>query len=206
MPDILDHASGQTTKLFIVGDQGEGKTGSLIALAAIGYKIRILDFDNGADILKNLLTNYAYPYRKYMEENNIPLRGAINICTITEPMEMNKIEGRFVPKTAKGFAKAVSMIENWQDGDIKLGPIETWGTDTVLVTDTFGTLADLAYFNIQSLNSRLGARQEGYDYQRDVGGAQGVLKNYLQKLFSPQIKCNIICISHRHNDGGRQCG
>lgn len=196
MPDLLDHHSSQTTKSFIVGNQGDGKTGAKASLVALGYKLRMLDFDNGADILKNLLTRYDYPYRKYMEDNKIPLRGAVSICTISEKMRKHPKEGRFIPATAQGWEKMVDMLENWTDGETKLGPVESWGNNTILDFDTFGTLADLAYFHIQALNGRLGARQEGYDYQRDVGGAQGILKNLLQKIFSKEIKCNILINSH----------
>ncbi len=198
MTDLLDHHSSESTKTFIIGKQGHGKTGAKASLVAIGYKLRMLDYDNGADILKNLLTNYHYPYRKYMEDHNIPLRGAVNICTITEQMTKKTEDGRSrpVPKNANGFTKTIDMLENWTDGETKLGPVESWDNDCILDIDTFGTLADLAYFHIQALNGRLGARQEGYDYQRDVGGAQGILKNLLQKLFSPLIGCNILINSH----------
>lgn len=196
MPDILDHHSSETTKLFAIGRQGNGKTGMLASLAAVGYKLRILDFDNGTDILKNLLTQDYYPYKSFMEKNKIPLRGAILTYTITEEMIKHRSEDRFIPKSAKGWGKMVSMLENWKEGEINLGPIESWGSDTVLVFDTFATCSDLAYNYIQELNGRLGARQEGYDYQRDVGGAQGILKNLIQKIFNPIIKCNAIFNSH----------
>ncbi len=156
----------------------------------------MLDFDNGADILKNLITNPYYPYRAYMEEKKIPLRGALNYITITEQMVKHKSEGRFVPKSALGFERMVDLLENWVDGEIKLGPVESWGNDTILVIDTFATLSDLAYYRIQALNGRLGARREGYDYQRDVGGAQGILGDFLKKIFNPFIKCNVLTSSH----------
>jgi hypothetical protein len=196
MPDIIDHHSSETTKAFILGKQGTGKTGAIASLIAIGFKVRMLDFDNGADILKNLLTNPYYPYKKYMEDNNIPLRGALNYITITEQMVKHKTENRFVPKSATGWPRMVDLLENWIDGEIKLGPVESWENDTILVTDTFATLADLAYFHIQALNGRLGARREGYDYQRDVGGAQGILGDFLKKIFNPLVKCNILIASH----------
>lgn len=198
MTDLLTDKTFPPVKAFKVGKQGDGKTGADACLVAMGYKLRILDFDNGSEILKNLLTNPFYPYRKYMEEKNIPLAGAISAVKVSEQM-VKKIEdgkSRFVPKDAKGFTKVVEMLENWIDGDLKLGPIESWGPDCILSLDTLGTLADLAYFHIQALNGRLGARQEGYDYQRDVGGAQGILRNLMQKLFSPYISCNVLINAH----------
>ena len=196
MTDILDHHSSQTTKCFIVGKQGTGKTGLLISLVAMGYKLRILDFDNGADILKNLLTSYDYPYRKYMEDHKIPLRGAIDVCTIAEKMKSHSTESRFIPQSSRGWEKMVSMLERWRDKkeDEDLGPVESWGTDVVLCFDTFGTCSDLAFFHTQALNNRLGDRFD--EHGRDTGGAQNILKNLVQKIFHPDIKCNVIFNSH----------
>ena len=196
--DLLTDSSKPPIKAFLVGKQGHGKTGSKASLVAMGYKLRMLNFDNGADILKNLLTNPHYPYRKYMEDHKIPLKGAIDVCTITE--EMKKItedhKSRFVPRQARGYSKTIDMIDNWVNDEVKLGPVLSWDENTILNIDTLGTLADLAYFHIQELNGRLGARQEGYDYQRDVGGAQGLLRNLMQTLFSPHFKCNILIDAH----------
>ena len=194
MTDILDHHSSQTTKCFIVGKQGTGKTGLLISLVAMGYKLRILDFDNGADILKNLLTSYDYPYRKYMEDHKIPLRGAIDIQTIAEKMVSHKSESRFIPKSSKGWERMVSLLERWKDKDIDYGPVDTWGPDTILSFDTFGTCSDLAFFHTQFLNNRGGDRFD--EHGRDTGGAQSILKNLIQMIFHPDIKCNVVCASH----------
>lgn len=196
MPSILDHHSKLTTKMINIGEPGTGKTGALAALVAAGYKVRLLDCDNGADTLLPLLTHPKYPYAKYMADHNIDVAQGLIYCTITERMKIDVNEKRPVPRTAAGFGKAMAMLENWKDGDINLGHIETWDTDCVLVIDTFGTLADLAFFNIQALNRRLGARREGFDFQRDVGGAQGVLIDLLKLLYDPAIKCNVIIMSH----------
>jgi hypothetical protein len=196
--DLLTSGTSSPIKAFIIGKQGTGKTGSKASLVAMGYKLRMLNFDNGADILKNLLTNPYYPYRKYMQDKNIPLKGAISVITIAE--EMKKItedsKSRFIPKSARGYSKATDMMNDWVDGDEKLGSILSWGNDTILDIDTLGTLADLAYFHTQELNGRLGARQEGFDYQRDVGGAQGLLRNLMQTLFHPLVKCNVLINAH----------
>ncbi len=202
MTDLLTDTTFSPIKAFKVGKQGHGKTGADACLVAMGYKLRILDFDNGSDILKNLLTNDYYPYKKYMFDHKIPAQGAISVQKISEQM-VKKVEkigveetARFVPKSAKGFTRTVDILEEWKDGNINYGPVETWGNDVILSIDTLGTLSDLAYFHIQALNGRLGARQEGFDYQRDVGGAQGILRNLIQKLFSPLIKCNVLIGAH----------
>ena len=57
MASIKNHTSVDVTKLLLVGDSGSGKTASLATLANAGYKLRILDFDNGLDILPEFLTD-----------------------------------------------------------------------------------------------------------------------------------------------------
>jgi len=198
MTDLLTDTTPSPIKAFLIGKQGHGKTGAKASLIALGYKLRMLNFDNGADILRNLLTNPYYPYHKYMLDNNISLKSAISVLTITEDMKkiVEDNKSRFVPKSARGYSRAIDMMDSWIDGKENYGSITTWGDDVILDIDTLGTMADLAYFQIQELNGRLGARQEGYDYLRDVGGAQGLLRNLMQTLFSPYIKCNVLINSH----------
>ena len=50
MASIKNHTSVDVTKLLLVGDSGSGKTASLATLANAGYKLRILDYDNGLDL------------------------------------------------------------------------------------------------------------------------------------------------------------
>jgi hypothetical protein len=202
MTDLLTDTTFPPIKAFKVAKQGDGKTGADACLVALGYKLRILDYDNGSDILRNLLTNDYYPYRKYMLDHKIPLTGAIYTQKIAEKMikKTEKIGAdeltRFVPEKARGWSKTTDILSEWKEKDINLGSIMSWGSDVILSIDTLGTLADLAYFHTQALNGRLGARQEGFDYQRDVGGAQGLLRNLIQTLFHPDIKCNVLINAH----------
>jgi hypothetical protein len=57
-------------------------------------------------------------------------------------------------------------------------------------------LAKCAYYFSQSLNGRLGARDQGFDYQRDVGEAQSQLTRLLELIYDSSIPCNVIVISH----------
>ena len=53
-----------------------------------------------------------------------------------------------------------------------------------------------SFYFIQSLNGRLGAREDGHDYQRDIGGAQAQLRRLLEWLSNDAVKCNVIINSH----------
>lgn len=50
-----EHPASSRIKVMIIGDSGSGKTTALASLANAGYKLRILDFDSGLDILHHYL-------------------------------------------------------------------------------------------------------------------------------------------------------
>ena len=52
MTSLAEHQSSEFTKLLLIGDSGSGKTGSLSSLVKAGYKLRVLDMDNGLDSLR----------------------------------------------------------------------------------------------------------------------------------------------------------
>ena len=64
MPLIANHKSSKRTRMLLIGDSGAGKTGSIMSLAAAGFQIRILDLDDGTDILRDYATNPASRYVK----------------------------------------------------------------------------------------------------------------------------------------------
>ncbi len=55
MPSLSQHQSQNAIKALLIGDSGSGKTGALAPLVAAGYKLHILDLDNGLDVLYNIL-------------------------------------------------------------------------------------------------------------------------------------------------------
>lgn len=52
MPTLDNHQSDSLVKSIYIGDSSTGKTGSLVSLLLAGYKLKILDMDNGLDALK----------------------------------------------------------------------------------------------------------------------------------------------------------
>ena len=55
MANISKHKSTSVTKLLLCGVSGSGKTSALASLANAGKKLRILDYDDGLDILPEFL-------------------------------------------------------------------------------------------------------------------------------------------------------
>lgn len=190
MPAINDHVSSSVTKLLLIGDSGAGKTGALASLAADGYKLRILDFDNGLDILRDYCSNPTSQYVK----TNPKIAENVYYKTLIDPMK--SFGGRIYPQRSIAWQGAMQMLDHWKDGEMDLGKVETWGSDTVLVIDSMSNLSTAAFnFHLQ-MNGALGAPRTQNEWRRDVGGAQALIRSLLQMLYDSSVKCNVIVTSH----------
>lgn len=193
MPPLKDHQSTSTTKLLLIGDSGGGKTGSLASLADAGYNLRILDTDNGLDVLRNLLDDPKSPYKKDSIDR-------VEFRTLTDKMKSSG--GRTVPVQAKVWQESMKMLDHWKydyslpDGTIKtidLGPVNSWTEKEILVIDSLSSLSKSALKFILSLNGRLGQKP----FQSDWWDAQTlVLEGLLERLFDESLKCNVIVLCH----------
>jgi hypothetical protein len=208
MPAITEDINAPA-KVMLIGKSGAGKTGSLASLVAAGYNLRIIDTDKGVRPLRSLLTDEHYPYAKIIKSRGIDLARAVRFIPIDTAMKMRTItrklpgdgnrtttETLLAPSDSKAWTNVLDIMDKWKDGDLDLGSVRTWGLQDVLVLDSFSTLARCAYYFSQALNGRLGARDSGYDYQRDVGEAQGQLTRLLELLYDSHITCNVVVISH----------
>lgn len=206
MPGINSLATAPV-KTLLIGKSGAGKTGALASLVAAGYNLRIIDSDNGARVLHSLLTDRRYPYAKVIKERSIDIEQACRFIPISTGMKLRSVQRKLptgnvtneqllAPADAKAWTTMLDKLDKWKDEDIDLGSVRDWTDRDVLVLDSFSTLAKCAYYFNQSLNGRLGARDEGFDYQRDIGGAQSQLTRLLELLYDSSIKCNVVVISH----------
>lgn len=210
---ITENTSQDTpAKILTIGKSGAGKTGSLASLVAAGYKLRILNTDKNTNVLTSLLFDRRYPYRGFCESQGIDITTAIHTIDVDQPMKLQTVHRKIGDKTTSermlgpvdgnAWYRCVDALEDWHDGtkgksDYRsYGHVETWDNNTVLVIDAFSKMARMAYYNVQSLNGRLGARDEGRDYQRDIGGAQQILTRFLEWLACSRIRCNVILTSH----------
>ncbi len=191
MPALAQHHSTDVIKLLVIGDSSCGKTGGLAALAAAGYKLRILDFDNGMDVLHHWLT---HPKSKYLEQNPKALDN-VHYITLTDTMKTLP-DGKMYRAASKAWPKATAMLQHWKEGDIDLGKVTTWGPDTILVIDslTMATIAALTYH--LSMNGKLTATPTQNEGRRNIGEAQNYIRDLLTLLYDKEIKCNVLVTSH----------
>lgn len=206
MPSIMEDLDSPA-KVLVIGKSGAGKTGAQASLVAEGYNLRIIDTDKGIRPLRSLLMDPRYPYAALIKKRGINLEHAVRYVPIDTSMKLRTITTRvgvdkttsqtvLAPSDAKAWTNVITLLDNWKEGGLDLGPVSSWGPKDVLSLDSFSTLAKCAYYFSQSLNGRLGARDQGYDYQRDVGEAQSQLTRLLELLYDSNIKCNVIVISH----------
>lgn len=187
MPKLINHQSTGTTKLLLIGDSGAGKTGALSSLPAEGYRLRIIDTDNGLDLVKNLLTDPAGDYYK----KNPKAIENVDFVTLTDTWGKNAA-GKLVPKTATVWERTIGMLENWKDGEIDYGSITTWTPQDVLVIDSLTTLSNAALNRILAMNGRLGGQVQ----QSDWYSGQNLVEGLLQLLYDEAVRCNVIVCCH----------
>lgn len=179
-------------KAVLLGESGDGKSTALASLCNAGYNVRVLDLDNNIGSLVNVLRHSP----KYSRE-------AINrlaFITLTEPMGMT--QGRIIPRKAFVWPEVMRMLEGWKNADAErgtvadLGKLTSWTSQEVLCIDTLSPLSQAALNFHLALQGQLGNVRTGNDGRRDVGGAQSLLRSFMQLLADDSIKCNIVLNCH----------
>ena len=197
----LATAPSPPVKLLLIGDSSAGKTGALASLASAGFNIRIIDLDNGVDILKSLLTDQG-PKSIYTKE-------AVNrvwFKTLTETMRV--AGGKIIPVKATVWPEMVKLLEHWKEPAvgvegalgyepaIDLGKLTDWTQNDVLVIDSLTKASEAALNFIQALGGNLGKSEASFTMMREIGAAQSLIAGLLNLLADTSIKCHVIVISH----------
>lgn len=187
---ISAHHSRSVTKCLLIGHSGSGKTGGLASLPAAGLRLRIVDLDNGLDILRAFLTDPASPYVK----RNPDVAKNVSYVTLTEPMR--NIGGQLVPAKATVWKRMTDLLSHWRDGDEDLGPVTSWTEQDVLVIDSFSMASSAALNWHLALNGKLGVSRTQNEARRDIGEAQRLLRTLLEMLYDESVRCNVLVTGH----------
>lgn len=170
MATLDEHISATLTKLLVVGDGGSGKTGGLVSLVEDGYKLKILDFDDGIDVLAHAL-----------RQKNPALLKNVEFVTLKNKMKnvggVPKIDG---PATA--FSEGMKALDKW---------LPVMGEKDVLVIDSATFMGKVAMQWILQLV----AREDKAEIQ-DWGAAMNRCEAVFQLLTSPVVKTNVIINTH----------
>jgi hypothetical protein len=183
MPKLTDHHSGKFTKLLYLGDSGTGKTGSLTSLVKAGYQLRILDFDNGLDVLK-----------EFVKRDCPEKLSNVDYETQRDPYKAGPM-GPVVAGTPKALVNSLKLLTKWSDDTV---PSE-WGANYIFVMDSLTGLGKAAFEWAKSVNP--GAKDPRQWYH----GAQQAVDNVISLLTSEAFHANVIIIAHvqlvDQNDG-----
>ena len=164
------HKKESRARIIVAGDSGSGKTGLLASVANAGYRLCIIDADNGLDILDAYLTDDG--------------RARTHFISLQDDIKAK----------SSAWGQFVKILNNgWVDGDEDLGHINTWGSDTVLVLDTLNFLGKSA---MRAVMSRAGRSLDSHPELQHWGEAQRYVEARIAFLCSPSIKCHIIVNTH----------
>lgn len=195
MPKLSEHKSSTVTKMLLIGDSGSGKSGSLASLAKAGYNLRILDFDNGLDVLFNLLRGDQTALSRVVYE------------TVTD--KLGNAGGSIVPVgVPTAWPEGMKLLTNWTvgkpgnptavppvpptEGYYTLGKLDSWTDKDVLVIDSMTFMGKAAFRYVLAMNGR-SAEQP---HQADWGMAMKKIEDCLALLYSAAVPCNVIVTSH----------
>lgn len=182
MPSLADHQSNEFTKLLIEGDSGSGKTGALASLVAAGYKLRILDMDNGLDALKQFVLR------------DCPDKiGNVEFRTLRDKYKSSP-EGPIIAGAPKAFVDAVKMLDRWKYDDVDLGIPSEWGPECILVIDTLTFLSDAAWAFREPLVAK--GKDGKYDQRAIYKDAQDAIESVLGFVTGETFRTNVIVNSH----------
>jgi hypothetical protein len=211
MPQLGENPANDPVKLLLLGHSSVGKTGALATLAAAGYRLFIYDFDNGTQIL--------------LDETILPreFRKNVFVKTFTDKLKDAKGTVDGAPTAFTGF---IENLENWKElktpgkpavadttGKITqtavlptyemLGNPGTWGPKDVLIVDSLTFLGNAAMRYTLFINNRMGQPPQLQHW----GEAIRMQEDVIARLYSEQVKCNVIICAHLlpvsdNTDGG----
>lgn len=180
MPAMTEHESNDIVKAMLAADSGSGKTGSLAPLVDAGFKVRILDFDNGLSVLKG-----------YVKDKS-KLANVHYVDKLQD--EMKLLAGRIGIKKAPAFQRAMDALDI--GGEKYWGhpipPLSEWGPDCILVIDSL-TMAGRT-----SLQMVMEANAAGFKSPeiQHYGTAMDNIEKWVQILMSSAVKCHVIINTH----------
>lgn len=174
MPKLSDHHASTTVKLILIGDSGTGKTGSLVSLLGAGYKLRILDLDNGLDSL------VQWGRKQFPDKiDNVEYE------SIRDNYKAS-IHGPTIAGQPKAFTRALELMTKWSDGT---APSE-WDDKTIFVLDSLTALGKAAFDWAKGMNPSAKDPRQWYF------SAQSAIENIIAMLTSESFHPNLIIISH----------
>lgn len=172
MVKFSKHHASKYVKILYIGDSGTGKTGSLVSLVKAGYKLKILDLDNGLDAL------FQFTHRECAD----------NIDNIDYETRRDAIiPGKMGPIIQSNiYVEATKLMTEWSDGT---QPCEG-GENEVFVIDSLTALGNSALEWARRQNPTAKDKRQWFFT------AQLSIEHIIGMLTSEAFHANVIVITH----------
>lgn len=181
MPTLTQHTSSEFVKLIAIGDSKTRKTTSLGALVKLGYKLRILDFDN-----------LLHPLKSRIEAECPELLANVEYRTLRDKRSASATGPIITPKA---YVEAIKLLDRWKYDDVDLGKPAEWGPDCVLVIDSLSRWCDAA-FDWREPLTPVGKKSGESDSRATFYDAQKAVEHNLSLLSADSFQTNVIIICH----------
>lgn len=178
MPKLSDHQSNEFVKMLFSGDSGSGKSGAKASLVKAGYRLFILDMDNGLDPLKTFVQRECPDMVDNVEFRTLRDKRKTTAGGVT-------IDGK-----ATAWVNMMKMLDAWKYDDVDFGKPSDFGPDCIVNLDSLSFAADAAFDWAVSMNpSAKDPRQWFYTAQQQV-------EQMLALLSSDGFRTNVIVDTH----------
>jgi hypothetical protein len=168
MPTLDEHVSSEYTKIIYIGDSGTGKTGSLVSLLLAGYKLKILDMDNGLDALV-----------QFAKKEGADLK-QVEYATFRDNYRATP-QGPMIKGVPKAFTGALTQLTEWSTIEDPM---------SITVLDTLTSFGKAAFAWARGMNPTAKDPRQWY------GTSQAAVEDTLAMLTGPDYKQNVIVSSH----------
>jgi hypothetical protein len=169
---------------IIVGYPGGGKTGAIAALANVGYKIRVLDYEGN--------------FRPLLAFTKPEFRKNIDVVTFQDKLANSPDKSYVAPVgIPSAFNRSLEMMMHWKyknpDGtETDLGKPADWGMDTVIVLDSITGQGEAAFRRAQVMANKTPSNTT----QAVWGGAVADQLGMLQIMGAFDKRYHLIALAH----------
>lgn len=181
MAPLREHKDAALFKFIYIGDSSVGKTGSLVSLVKAGYKLRILDLDNGVGTLRSYAMKECPDQIDNVDSVTVRDKIKLGVSAIYGGKSGPVIDGQ-----PKAFTQGLALMEKWDDGSV---PSE-WGPDYIFVLDS------LSAYGKAALAWATGLNPSAKDPRQWFFAAQKGVEDTIALLTSEAFNTNVIIISH----------
>lgn len=162
-------------RILYVGNSGAGKTGSLVSLVKAGYRLRIIDLDNGFGILK-----------QYVLHECPDKISNVSIVSYRDKYKATAA-GIQIDGVPTAYINTMKALDKWPDDESN--PAE-WGADTILVIDSLTRLGEASFAWQSRLNPGVQDKRQIYKL------AQDSIIAFLQNLTAESFRTHVIVCTH----------